>query len=165
MWLADALFALEKNCRLKGSDFSFLARRIGTSSPTSTLIFVLFSYTCSQNARLISGHCVRSLCRGCFCSTDACSNCGRATFVCRESPASSCFLLIEPNSQYGLAMCLTPIQDACDSAAIETVGCGETDYACHCAKSDQIKALLLPCLQKNSNCTSSELQSRYFLMR
>jgi hypothetical protein len=54
------------------------------------------------------------------------------------------------------------IQEPCDMMSIAAVGCGETDYACHCAHTDQITALLQPCLKKSSNCTSAELQSKEF---
>ena len=47
----------------------------------------------------------------------------------------------------------------CDKAAIASVGCGETDYACHCAHSSQLQSIVVPCLQNSSNCSSSDLQS------
>ena len=50
-------------------------------------------------------------------------------------------------------------QEPCDKAAIASVGCGETDYACHCAHSTQLQSIVVPCLQNSSTCTSSDLAS------
>ncbi|TKA80100.1 hypothetical protein B0A49_02445 [Cryomyces minteri] len=47
--------------------------------------------------------------------------------------------------------------ESCDHAAIASVGCGLTDYPCHCSHGAQLKALILPCLQNSSNCTTAEL--------
>ncbi|KAK5019291.1 hypothetical protein BJ546DRAFT_523939 [Cryomyces antarcticus] len=47
--------------------------------------------------------------------------------------------------------------EPCDHAAITSVGCNLTDYACHCSHGAQLKALILPCLQNSSNCTTAEL--------
>ncbi|KAE9366760.1 hypothetical protein N431DRAFT_429564 [Stipitochalara longipes BDJ] len=54
-----------------------------------------------------------------------------------------------------LPSCVLP----CDKAAIASVGCGETDYACHCAHSTQLQSIVVPCLQNSSTCTSSDLQT------
>jgi hypothetical protein len=53
-------------------------------------------------------------------------------------------------------------QIPCDTTAITAVGCGLTDYACHCANSDKIRPLALPCLQNNSTCSSSDLGSEFY---
>lgn len=47
--------------------------------------------------------------------------------------------------------------ETCDKAGIEKAHCSLTDYACHCANSNTIKAAVVPCLQQNSTCTTSEL--------
>ncbi|OCL01813.1 hypothetical protein AOQ84DRAFT_383318 [Glonium stellatum] len=47
--------------------------------------------------------------------------------------------------------------ETCDKAGIEKAHCGLTDYACHCANSNTIKAVVVPCLQQNSTCTASDL--------
>ncbi|PMD51469.1 uncharacterized protein K444DRAFT_669265 [Hyaloscypha bicolor E] len=56
-----------------------------------------------------------------------------------------------------LAAQLPPCVEPCDKAAIASVGCGETDYACHCAHSTQLQSIVVPCLQNSSTCTSSDL--------
>ncbi|PMD33942.1 hypothetical protein L207DRAFT_517958 [Hyaloscypha variabilis F] len=48
---------------------------------------------------------------------------------------------------------------ACDTAAIASVGCGETEYACHCAHSSQLQSLVVPCLQNSSTCTTADLET------
>ena len=50
----------------------------------------------------------------------------------------------------------------CDDSAITQVGCGLTDYACHCAHGTQLAALIPTCLTSNSNCTAADLQSMPF---
>jgi hypothetical protein len=49
----------------------------------------------------------------------------------------------------------------CDDAAITEIGCGLTDYACHCANGAQLANLIPPCLTSNSTCSPSDLQSMY----
>ncbi|KAK3678922.1 hypothetical protein LTR78_001375 [Recurvomyces mirabilis] len=44
----------------------------------------------------------------------------------------------------------------CDDAAFAQVGCGATDYACHCAHGAQLQAILPGCL-KNSTCSADDL--------
>ncbi|KAF2666622.1 hypothetical protein BT63DRAFT_313277 [Microthyrium microscopicum] len=46
----------------------------------------------------------------------------------------------------------------CDNSAIQQVGCGLTDYSCHCAHGDQLATLIPPCLTKNATCSSADLQ-------
>jgi CFEM domain len=48
----------------------------------------------------------------------------------------------------------------CDQAAILSVGCGLTEYSCHCAHGSQLAVLIPPCLEKNATCTPTELQSK-----
>ncbi|KAN0092195.1 hypothetical protein V8E51_018042 [Hyaloscypha variabilis] len=48
---------------------------------------------------------------------------------------------------------------ACDTSAIASVGCGETEYAFHCAHSSQLQSLVVPCLQNSSTCTTSDLET------
>ena|ERR1700759_2049473 len=51
----------------------------------------------------------------------------------------------------------------CDDTAITQVGCGLTDYACHCAHGTQLAALIPPCLTSNSNCTTADLEGMPFI--
>ncbi|EMC97777.1 hypothetical protein BAUCODRAFT_403488 [Baudoinia panamericana UAMH 10762] len=44
----------------------------------------------------------------------------------------------------------------CDDAAISSVGCGLTDYACHCAHGTQLSQIIPGCLA-NSTCSQSDL--------
>ncbi|KAF4625124.1 hypothetical protein G7Y89_g13044 [Cudoniella acicularis] len=46
----------------------------------------------------------------------------------------------------------------CDDAAIKSVDCALTDYACHCAHGAQLAVIIPPCLA-NSTCTSADLQT------
>ncbi|PMD24423.1 hypothetical protein NA56DRAFT_745836 [Hyaloscypha hepaticicola] len=54
-----------------------------------------------------------------------------------------------------LPSCVLP----CDKAAIASVGCRETDYACHCAHSSQLQSIVVLCLQNSLTCSSSDLQT------
>ncbi|RMY88587.1 hypothetical protein D0861_04743 [Hortaea werneckii] len=46
----------------------------------------------------------------------------------------------------------------CDKSGIKAVGCGLTDYACHCAHGPELAVSIPSCLQKNSACNATDLQ-------
>ncbi|OCK81036.1 hypothetical protein K432DRAFT_381686 [Lepidopterella palustris CBS 459.81] len=64
-------------------------------------------------------------------------------------------VLAQTPAQY--AAQIPQCSETCDQYGIRKVGCGLTDYACHCANSNALKAVVVPCLQHNSTCTPSEL--------
>jgi len=57
---------------------------------------------------------------------------------------------------------INPCTEACAAAAISKSVCGLTDYICQCQHATELNTVIVPCLQKDSTCSASDIQSMFF---